>query len=315
MQQSFQQTVPSFYAEFNGRRYPVGMGCAWIGQGGDQSTLHLYDATLDAAYETGYRYFDTSAMYGGSEFRVGRFVKRVGSNDLFLATKTPIPEALSPAEAALYVRQALHNSLERLGVASLDLFQIHDVASLSQVLAAEGAIEVLLEARCEGLIRYFGLATRFHDLLEIASEHPAFDTVLTYLDYTLLNQTAGWLIEKAASVGKGVISASPLAFGLLTGSDPKDDSRTSGEFRQYRGYASKLFDYCRTNGLEITALALQYPMRHPNISITLTGPASPQEVSDGVRAITTPIPLEVWNTLHTNFQIPMPTHPRNLTSC
>ena len=289
----FREEVRGFYATLATGVLPLGMGCATIGHGSEEVAL----ATLDAAYEGGMRYFDTSAQYGASEFRVGRFLRKLGDAPAFVATKSPIPASLSPGEAAFFVKQALRNSLERLGREQIDLFQIHDVEELDQVLAPGGVLETLIEAKNAGLIRYFGLATRFHDLLETAATHGAFDTILTYLDYTLLDQSAAPLIALADRQKVGVICGSPLAFGLLTGTDPRLERSRHGDFRRQRGLAGKLFDFSSAHHVPLLGLALRFPMRNPHNHMTLTGPGTPEELHAALNACQAEIPEEVWRTL------------------
>ena len=293
----FRNEVSRFYATYNGKSLPLGQGCAWLGGGTDEAGLKRYQATLDLAYQSGIRYYDTSAQYGGSEFRVGDFVRRIDRKTIFLATKSPIPAVYTPKEAALHMKQALRSSLERLGVAQLDLFQVHDVENLDQVFAPGGAIETLLEAREQGLTRYIGLGVRYHDLLETAVRN-GFDTILTYSDYTPLRQTAAGLIRFAAQSGAGVINGSPLMFGLLTGDDPRQKlAGLNGEWRGLVRPAARLYDFAQSQNLPVLALALQFPMRNPDISLTLTGAASPDELRATLDACTTKLPETVWPAL------------------
>ncbi len=289
----FREDVRGFYATLANGVFPLGIGCATIGHGSEEVAI----ATLEAAYEGGLRYFDTSAQYEASEFRVGRFLRGLDDASVFVATKSPVPASLSPGEAAFYVRQSLQNSLERLGRDQIDLFQIHDVEELDQVLAPGGVLETLIEAKHAGRIRYFGLATRFHDLLEIATTHGSFDTILTYLDYTLLDQSAAPLITMAREKNVGVICGSPLAFGLLTGQDPRLDRSRHGDYRRMRGRAGKLYDFSRAHDLTLLGLALRFPMRNPDIDITLTGPATPAELKEALNACQVEISAQTWRDL------------------
>lgn len=297
----FQEEVTRFYACFEGKTLPLGLGCAYIGEAGDAARQKGYQETLEHAYEAGFRYYDTARLYGGSEFRVGRFLRNVERASVFVATKTTVPAALTPQEAAVHVRQNLQNSLERLGVEQLDLYQIHEVSALDQVVTLGGVLEELLRAKEAGLIRYVGLATRWHDLSKEAAALPGFDTVLTYLDYNLIDQSAARLIDFAAGRGKGVINATPLANGLLTGKDPRMDTEMHVEVRRHRALASELYDFCRQQGVSLLALALQYPLRNPGISITLTGPGDPEELQSTLRACQTEIPEAVWQALYSAF--------------
>lgn len=290
----FREEARRFCTVLQGKVIPLGMGCATIGGAGNAEAQRRFARTLEAAYEGGMRYFDTSAAYGGSEFRLGRFLCSVERERVFVASKCPIPTTLTPSEAALHVRQGFYNSLERLGVDWLDLFLIHDVASLDVSLAPGGPIEALLRLREQGLIRYIGLGTRSHDLLRTAVAHPEFDAILTHLDYNLLDRSASPLIAFARERNAGVLNGSPLAIGLLTGRDPRSLSRVSPAVSRHYETAVRLYDFCRARDIPLLALALQYPMRSEGVSLTLTGPGSPEEVSASLAACTLDIPAEIW---------------------
>lgn len=307
----FREEVRRFYVGEGPNALPLGMGCATLGACADAETYRRFQETLEAAYTGGIRYFDTSRQYGGSEFRLGRFLRTIDRSTVFVATKAPIPPPLTPEEAAQHVRQRLENSLERLGLETIDLFQIHDVTTLDQVLAPGGALETLIEARDAGLIRYIGLGTRWHDLLETAAAHGAFDSILTFVDYTLINQSAAWLIEFAAGRGVGVLHGSPLAFGVLTGEDPRTNLRLTGEYRRYVALAAKIYDFCQERGLPLLALALQYPLRNPHINLSLTGPGSPEELRASLAACHREILPDVWQELSCRVGIPLPSSPEN----
>ena len=167
-------------------------------------------------------------------------------------------------------------------------------------------MEALVEAREAGSIRYFGLATRFHDLLETAVLHGEFDTILTYADYTPLNPSASDLITLAAARGLGIINGSPLAFGLLTGQDPRTNAHLNGEWRLLRRRASQLFDFCQQRAVPLLAVAMQYPFQNPGINITLTGAASPEELQKTLTACQTELPPDFWQELHAELGVPLP---------
>ena len=192
------------------------------------------------------------------------------------------------------MRQAIRNSRERLGVAQIDLFQIHDVTTLDAVLPDGGALDALLAARAAGEIRYIGLATRYHPLLQTAARRADFDTILTYRDYLPVHSPAAALIADAAERGKGVINGSPLAFGLLTGDDPRRNPRLRGENAPLVPAAGNLYDLCAARDWPLLGVALRFPMRNPAISITLTGPGSPAEWEATRKALQIPIPEDGW---------------------
>src|SRR5438128_12546844 len=90
---------------------------------------------------------------------------------------------------------------------------------MEPVLASGGGIKALVRLKEEGVIGATGLGVRSHDFHRRAIADGRFDVILTYLDYTLLSQTAAPLIAEAAGVGLGVVIGAPLATGLLAGGD------------------------------------------------------------------------------------------------
>lgn len=269
---NFHQTEISFIEKvqhyfLGSLRY--GMGCAWLGR--DYENKKKVDEeiqTLTTAYDLGFRYFDTSEAYGLSEKVVGLFTPSVPRDRIFLATKSRLPDPSTPQAANDHLLRNLDESLRRLKTDYLDLYQVHDVETLTNVLGTGGVLETLINLKYQGIIRYCGLATRSHTLLETAARHGGFDTILTYSDYTLLNRSAAQLIHTAARLGIGVINASPLAGSTKQGLNLKDQT--------------------------ILAAALQFPLTNPEIHINLTGPANVQEVQSSVKALTLAVDWSRW---------------------
>jgi aryl-alcohol dehydrogenase-like predicted oxidoreductase len=278
------------------------MGCAWLGRNGtDGAALRAELAVLGGAYEAGFRYFDTSMAYGESELVLGSFLHELGSrrDSLFIASKALIPEESGPDEARRHVADRLDESLRRLKTDRLDLYQIHDVRRLDQVLAPGGAIEALEEARRAGKIRYAGLATRELALLEEGAASGRFDSVLTYSDFTPIDQSAASLIADASARGVGVVNGTPLSAGLLSGGDPAamDVPLWHKESVRRRTHAAAVYRLCRSRGVSLLAAALQFPLRNPGIRMNLTGPATKTELEAGLDALEQPIPDSFWDEL------------------
>lgn len=145
------------------------------------------DETLALAFELGVNHVDTAASYGESEVRLGDWIRRHGRPS-FLASKT----GERSREAA---REGLSRSLDRLGVDCIDLMQLHNLVEPSEWQAAlgpGGALEALIEAREEGLVRFVGVtghglwAPRQH---RKALDRFAFDSVLFPLNFQLNGNT------------------------------------------------------------------------------------------------------------------------------
>ncbi|WP_254450578.1 aldo/keto reductase [Cohnella herbarum] len=284
----------------NGLAY--GFGAAWLGRNGLAPESVAEDvAVLERAYELGFRYYDTSIKYGNSEYVVGEFLagKRAVRDSLFVATKSDIPEALSPEDASAYVLSNLEASLSRLRSDYVDLFQIHDVYTLHQVTADNGVLATLRKARDEGKVRYIGMATRPLDLLERSVSELGVDSVLTYSDYTPIDQSAGPLIRLGAERGVAVINGSPLSAGMLAGSDPRtlEVPEWHEESVKRRLLATEVYDLCAEFGVPMLAVTLQYPLRRPDIRMNLTGPKNAEELESTMAALRQPISAAFWEQL------------------
>jgi aryl-alcohol dehydrogenase-like predicted oxidoreductase len=110
------------------------------------------ERTLELLLEHGVNHIDTAASYGDSELRVASWLKR-NPNTFFVATKTGQRDYKG-------AKEEIHRSLERLGVDSVDLIQLHnlvDVIEWEFALREDGALEAAVEARDEGLVRFIGV--------------------------------------------------------------------------------------------------------------------------------------------------------------
>lgn len=143
----------------------------------DQDTA---DASLDEALAAGVNHFDVARDYGEAEVRMAPWL-REHRGEIFLATKT----GRRDAEAAW---RGIHESLERLGVDSVDLLQLHavgDLEELDKATAPDGALKAAVRAQEEGLVTHIGITGHSHSApgthLEALRRHP-FATVLTPLN-------------------------------------------------------------------------------------------------------------------------------------
>ena len=110
------------------------------------------DRALEVLLRFGVNHIDTAARYGDSELRIGPWMAR-HRKDFFLATKTG---SRSAGEA----RDDIHRSLERLRVDQVDLIQMHSLGhpdDWDQAMGPGGALEALVEARAQKLVRFIGV--------------------------------------------------------------------------------------------------------------------------------------------------------------
>lgn len=148
----------------------LGVGGWHLGRMSDRDA----QATIEAALEGGVRFFDTAESYqtGESESRLGKLLTPKYRDVVYLMTKTTARDA----EGA---KRHLEDSLRRLSVDYLDLWQVHGVQSPDDVdgRIANGVFEVMREAKASGKVRHIGFTghTRPSAHLRVLEKSDIFD--------------------------------------------------------------------------------------------------------------------------------------------
>jgi aryl-alcohol dehydrogenase-like predicted oxidoreductase len=142
------------------------------------------DQLLPLLLEFGVNHLDTAAAYGDSELRLAPWLAR-HRDQFFLATKTG-------ERTGDEARASLERSLERLGVDQVDLIQLHNLVEDDEWEVAHGpggAVEALVQARQEGLVRFIGVTghgLRIPHMHRRSLERFAFDSILMPYNFPLL---------------------------------------------------------------------------------------------------------------------------------
>lgn len=146
------------------------------------------DASIEFALDAGINHFDTAASYGDAELRMGPWMPRIRDR-IFLATKTGDRDRDS-------AKRSIERSLTRLQVNHVDLIQLHAVTNFEELdlcTRSGGALEALIEAKEQGLVKHIGITGHSHLApavhLEALRRFP-FETVLTPLNFILYNNEA-----------------------------------------------------------------------------------------------------------------------------
>jgi aryl-alcohol dehydrogenase-like predicted oxidoreductase len=143
------------------------------------------DQVLELLLEYGINHLDTAASYGESELRIGPWMAEHRQR-FFLATKTG-------ERTYQGARDSLHRSLERLRVERVDLIQMHNLVEEGEwqtAMGPGGALEALVEARDQGLVRFLGVTghgTRVAAMHRRSLERFPFDSVLLPYNFTMMN--------------------------------------------------------------------------------------------------------------------------------
>ena len=282
---SFRMRLP------DGRRPPIGVGCAWVGKlDANGKPLKEHIDLLVKTYERGFRFYDTAREYGESEVVVGEFLKEIPRSEIFLATKADFRSGHDDFEQ---FKVWFYESFERLGVDHIDCYHIHD-CRLWEPNVAE-VIPFLIEQRDKGLISYIGMGTYPLNTLELAARSGWFDTILSFANYSLIKRSAEGLMKVANNLGVAFQNASVFHFGLIKHHDPAQLRQPPpSHLVRYCGRAARMHELCNEMGIAIASASIQYSLLDPGIDMLLNGIKRPENLESTMRALEEPIHADQW---------------------
>jgi aryl-alcohol dehydrogenase-like predicted oxidoreductase len=268
------------------------MGGPWQFGWGPQDDDEAIDA-IPAALETGINWIDTAPVYGlgHSEELVGKALKATSQKPI-IATKCSLlwndkKEKVSCLKAQS-VRQECIDSLERLGIETIDLYQIHWPEPDEDLEQAWEEMARLVE---EGKIRYLGASNFSIEQIERTRKiHPVASLQPPYS--MLHRQVEDELLACCAQNDIGVVAYSPMQRGLLTGkfsperlaSLPLDDHRrANADFHEPRFTATlelveKLRPIAERNGKTLAQLSISWVLRRPEVTAAIVGARKPEQI-------------------------------------
>ena len=174
-------------------------------------------AAFDTSLAAGIRFVDTADVYGMglSERFVGEMLKATGEPVLVASKYFPYPWRINRS----FMRRALTNSLERLGLESVDLYQIHWP---TPIVPPETLMDWMADFVKEGLVRTVGVSN-FNPNQTVRAytslARRGIPLASNQVEYHLLDRTIekNGLLERCRELGIRVIAYSPIAKGFLTG--------------------------------------------------------------------------------------------------
>ena len=169
------------------------------------------DAVIEMALEKGINQVDVSPLYGDAEKHLGSWFKRHGKQ-FFLSCKTAERKKKGAWES-------LKRSLETLHVDHFDIFQLHgvdDINVLKTTLGPGGAMEAILEAKEQGLVRFIGITGHNPPIHNQALQLFDFDTVMFPLNRVHAAHPTDWndfrpLLKTAKQKDVGVMAIKSIA--------------------------------------------------------------------------------------------------------
>jgi D-threo-aldose 1-dehydrogenase len=285
-------------------------------------------ATLDAAWDSGFRYYDTAPLYGLglSETRLNQFLRGKKRDEYVLSTKagrllrvcppdqrTGIGKFFdTPTRREVYdysydgVMRSFEASLERLGVDRIDILFVHDVDIFTHGSkeASDARIDefmrsgyyAMLALRDQGVIKAFGGGINEWEVCQTLAERGDFDLFLLAGRYTLLEQEAlATFLPLCEKRGIGIVLGGPYNSGILaTGPKP-------GAFYNYEAAPKDILDrvarieaVCKRHGVALIEAALQFPALHPAVVALIPGGQRPEEVKSNRKILDAKIPAALW---------------------
>ncbi|WP_406389887.1 aldo/keto reductase [Streptomyces sp. NBC_00887] len=274
-------------------------------------------AVVDAALEGGINVIDTADMYsdGESEEMVGKAIAG-RRDDIVLATKANMPmgdERNHQGSSRRWLVTELDNSLRRLGVDHVDLYQIH---RWDPRTGDEETLSALTDLQRAGKIRYFGSSTfpayrlvqaqwaarEFH-LGRYVTEQPSYSILQRGIETHVLPVTEQY--------GLGVLVWSPLASGWLSGAVregreittsrstvmPERFDTTIPSNRARLDAVERLAGLAEEAGLTMIQLALGFVTAHPAVTSAIIGPRTLDHLHAQLAAADTVLSADVLDAI------------------
>jgi D-threo-aldose 1-dehydrogenase len=309
---------------------PLGFGGAPLGNLYRKIEDGAAQATLDAAWDAGIRYFDTAPQYGlgRSELRFAEGLARFDSGSTTLSTKVGrlladcatedvTPEAFVdvPQKCIVFdytydgIMRSMDDSIARLGTDKIEILFLHDIDAGThseagvedklRELFSGGGYRALSELREAEKIAAIGAGVNTWQICERLLGEADFDGFLLAGRYTLLEQDPlESFLPLCVKRDVGIILGGPYNSGILaTGAvdGARFDYAAAPESILQR--VRNLEGVCAAHNTTLIAAALQFPLGHPAVKSVIPGASTPDEVRQNVEIFETPIPPALWSDL------------------
>jgi aryl-alcohol dehydrogenase-like predicted oxidoreductase len=257
------------------------------------------------ALEAGINFFDTADMYslGASEEVTGRALRDMARlEEVVIATKVYNPMGDGPNMKGLsrkHVVQGCEASLRRLGIETIDLYQIHRFDAATPIEEALAALDHLVHA---GKVRYIGASSGYAwqlaKSLSLSERHGWARFVSMQNHYNLLyREEEREMNPLCRDAGLGIIPWSPQARGLLTRPRAESERRASERARS-DAYAAKLYDdkvdwgvvdaverVAREHRTGMSEVSLAWLLAQPGVTAPIVGATKLEHLEAAIRSL------------------------------
>ncbi|HCM42655.1 MAG TPA: aldo/keto reductase [Candidatus Omnitrophica bacterium] len=272
----------------------MGMGCWAIGgQGYGPVSQEDALATLEAAWNSGVRFFDTADVYGDgvSEKLIAQFLRTQSRDEAVIATKVGwdfYQGGHKKNFAPDYLRFACEQSLKRLETDYIDLYQLHN-PSAEEMKSGE-IFQTLTKLKEQGKIGHIGVSVHREEEALAALKNSRIESL--QLIFNALDQRmAVSVFDAAKAKGVGILAREPLACGLLTGKYsadavfPKGDHRRRYSAEKMKSDIQKIEKVKAALGEKpLSVAALAFVLAHEAVSCVIPGAKSPEQVKANLKA-------------------------------
>ncbi|HZT87924.1 MAG TPA: aldo/keto reductase [Stellaceae bacterium] len=302
----------------------LGLGCATLGGSRIEVARQTAEEIVAAAWAAGVRYVDTAPFYGvgQAERAVGDALRDRPRDEWVLSTK--VGRLLRPNPSGVHADGRIHplpfdpvydysydgimrsfeDSLQRLGLARIDILYVHDIGTYQHGPEAHPALmrtlretgyRALEKLRSDGAVSAIGIGVNEREVMLEAMEWGQWDAFLLAGRYTLLEQAPlDDLLPKCAAAGTSIVVGGPLNSGILAGRDTWNYDKAPPEVvARVKAIAA----ICASHNVPLPAAALQFPLAHPAVAAVIPGPRNAAEFNENLALLRRPIPPSLWSDL------------------
>jgi aryl-alcohol dehydrogenase-like predicted oxidoreductase len=273
---------------------------------------------IQTAFDNGINFFDTANQYGAGEGEqiVGEALRKYSRDRYLIATKLFFPVGDDPDHglSAAQIDKQLDNSLRRMKLDTIDLYQCHrfdpDTPLEETLLALSRAVQV-------GKIRAIGFsewsAEQIGLALDLIGDGSLTPFASNQSQYSILwRKPESAVLDLCALHGIGFLAFSPLAHGVLSGKytagrQPPPDSRAASEDmnkfmetagRHYRSdylleAVAHLKPVAAELGLTMAQMALAWVLRREEVTSAIIGASRPEQILENIKSVGVNLPADV----------------------
>ncbi|MFI6101900.1 aldo/keto reductase [Lentzea sp. NPDC051213] len=298
----------------------LGFGAAPIGNLYREVSDEEAFGAVEAAWQTGVRYFDTAPHYGLglSERRLGVALAGRLRDEYVISTK--VGRLLEPFDgsglddegfavprhfrrirdySADGVRRSIESSLERLGTDRVEIVYLHDPDDYWDV-AFEEAYPALEELRSQGVVGAIGVGMNQWEMPERFVRETDIDVVMLAGRYTLLEQPSlPSFLPLCVERGVSVVACGVFNSGLLSKPSVAADAKYNYEEAPAALVmrARSIAEVCGRHGVTLPEVAIQFALGHPAVVSVVIGSRTAEQMNANAAAFDKPIPGELWDEL------------------